>query len=476
MNIEQKGRANLSRTDDFFVPSSIATMFWRPRFLVDDPAMLHTAFLFWLVAAETPKRLAVCGAPDGAVFFALCQALDKHNIMAHNQWFGGWKDTASHKLLPTPPKLLRDHANLLYNDIATLTASVDPSEAAGSLRPNSLDLLFIDLTEQLSINQNNWLQCLKDTGLLLLHGTLSQQGETQQDLEDFLAGKNKIEFQIGDGLTIVLKDKARSARLESLLHVCADGGVPGEIALFYARLGQGIHAEAKETTLSTHLAKTRASLKALEKQQSETEKELSSLRKLVDDRGRTLSELQTSLFEAEQKLKQGEEAADKLQSRLDALQADKATLEQVHAEDNARTEAEQSLRLDEIAELTRQLSSLQAEKTAIEQAHAEDNARTETEQSQRLDEIAELTRQLSNLQAKKTALEKARAQDKARSDADQSLRFEEIAVLTRQLEVMRKSLEKKDTEVTSLKEDKEALLNSTSWRVTSPLRKLRRRF
>jgi hypothetical protein len=373
-------------------------MFWRPRFLVDTPAMLHTAFLFWLVAAETPRRLAVCGAPDGAVFFALCQALDKHNIMAHNQWFGGWKDATSHNLLTTPPKLLRDHANLLYNDIATLTASVDPSEAAGSLRPNSLDLLFIDLTEQLPIKQNNWLQCLNDTGLLLLHGTLLQRGKTRQDLEDFLAGKNKIEFQIGDGLTIVLKDKARSARLKSLLDVCADGDVPGEIALFYTRLGQGVHAEAKEVVLSTHLAKTRASLSARDKQQSETEIELSSLRKLVDDRNRSLSELQTALLESEQKREQRETAADKLQSSLDALQTAKATLEQSYAE------------------------------------------------------------------------------NKARSEAAQSLRFEEIAELTRQLEAMRKRLEAKDADVASLKKDKEALLNSTSWRVTSPLRKLRRSF
>ncbi|RVV97619.1 hypothetical protein EKE94_13900 [Mesobaculum littorinae] len=552
MSVERQGRSDLSRTDEFFVPSSIATMFWRPRFLVDSPAMLHTPFLFWLISAEAPRRLAVCGAPDGAVFFALCQALDKQNIMAQCQWFGGWTDGDGRKLLPEPPKPLRDHAALIYDDIAELTASVAPKDALGALRPGSLDLLFVDLAGQPEIDEEGWLQCLKDTGLLLLHGTRASQDVAREDLEIFLSDKNKIEFQIGDGLTVVLKEKGRSARLETLLRVCADGYIPGDIALFFTRLGQGVHSTAKEAAVSAELAKARSALKAASAKHDEAVSELEPLRKLVDERGRKLSELHTALYETEQRRVQAEDRAQaeeaeaqrseelaaltrqlsdleaahaeelfrasaaqdlrfeeiaELTRQLSSVRDDKTALEAAHAAELSRANAAQDLRFEEIAELTRQLSSVQAEKEALEATQAEGLARAEAAEARRLDEGEELRRQLSSVQAEKEALEAAYAEFRSRAEAARTRRFEELAELTRQAEAMRAKVGEKDAEIASikaeqgafwqkiesaqslhdelaqlreenkaLKEGNEALLNSTSWRVTSPLRALRRGF
>ncbi len=551
MSLEQHNRTDISRTDGFFVSSSLETMFWRPRFLVDSPAMLHVPFLFWLVAAETPRRLAVCGGQDGAVFFALCQALDKQNVFAQCQLFGGWKDSKGEALLTSAPKPLRDHAAQIYDDIAELVPAVEVGDAFDLIRPGSLDLLFVDLDRDPGTDPDTWLACLNETGVLLLHGTKARQRDQHKKLERFLDDKPKIEFQAGSGLTIVLKQGPRSARLQTLLSICSDGIVPGEIALFFNRLGQGMHLAGVEAETTIQLAKVRTSLKQAQEKQAQSEEEVSSMRALLDERGRKLSELQTFSFDAEQSLLKSEATQSELQARLEAVQAEKAALEEA-----------QALRFDEIAALTRKLEALQLEKTTMEEAqteltlsldalrkdktelekkHAEELRRHEEAQATRFDEIAALTKQLSASQSDKAALEKAHAEDmkraekaqaklkaslkaaqdeqaelraaqaqeKQRSEEAQAARFEETAELTRQLEKMRAQLDEKDVAFSALEAEKsslsqrlenleavqrttkedlerlqsenralqdhnDALLNSTSWRVTSPLRKIRR--
>ena len=48
-------------TLDIVTPQAIRTLFWRPRFLADEPALDHLPLLFWLTEAVAPACIVDLG-------------------------------------------------------------------------------------------------------------------------------------------------------------------------------------------------------------------------------------------------------------------------------------------------------------------------------------------------------------------------------------------------------------------------------
>lgn len=420
--------------DEMFSHSAASMMYWSPRFLIASPAAFHVPFLFWLIDCVQPRHLAVQGEADGMACLALCQALDKLNLPAKCDWYGGWKSPGTTTLRPELPPALTRQAQL-YNDLLNPMLQVSPEDALQAVRPASLDMLLVDASVlEEDCQPEEWLARLKETGILLIHRLSGLQGETRGQIEAFLQEQRVIDLPGGESLILVAKGNQHPPRLEKFLTLCAEADMPAALSLFMRRQGEAAAAVARDSSLTGNLQAAKA-------QNKTAKEEINALRTALEKRGQRLSALQVTAAQTAQD--------------LEAAQAQ-----------NQRYEQEQTIRFDEIADLT---GKLQAQETALEaatqtaqelQSLRDENQRYKQEQACRFDEIASLTNQIQN-------------RDKTHF-TDQNARFEEIANLTKMLETARKQLNQLKTDNHALQEHNTALLNSTSWRLTAPIRALKK--
>lgn len=416
---KQKPLSELSGSAASLEHLEIETTFQHPRFIVDSPVMLHVPFLFWIVSALQPRALAVYGVDDGAAYFALCQALDKRNINATCHGYGSWTNPKNQTPLSLPPQKLCDHATQLYNDIHELVACEKLTDALDQLRPSSIDLLFIDLLmlgEEKNLDCKAWINSLKNNGVLLLHGNqaLPNKSKLWEQIERASAECEKFEFLAGNGLTVFVKKGDASSQLKTLVHDLFNGERSHIIAPLLRRLGQGFAAQAKVNTHKRKAAQTQKALKLAQEKSQLINAELTELRSVFEMRSQKLSELQTTLFTRDAELMK---------------QADQANAEKVKLESECE-KIRAALKIREASEAVR------------------------------FEEIAILTRSLEEAQSRFDAYEVKISEQKTLFDSK-----------AKSLEI---ALSETQSEIKSLLADKAALLDSTSWRITSPIRKTKR--
>lgn len=443
------------RSDILFAPATIETMFWRPRFIVDTPQMQHAPFLFWLVAALRPLNVAVFGSGNGAAQFALCQAMDKLNLAGCCLGIGFWADQNTGKAGPVPATL-RDHASQLYDDIVHWRIESSPREALAAIAPGSLDLLFIDacdLPEGELPRAEEWLRVLHRDGVIVVHGKLSVDDGRN------LSGKLPvISFPDEQGLVVLTLSDAPPPRLRALQEASDQGTLPGEIGLFFRRLGQGHLAVARQAVTAEENRTLTSTLSDLRRERDEALTLGKEMREAYEARGRKLSELQEEFIERETRLAGFEQQIEANRQEASVLAA--------------KLKIEREARSVEVVALAAQMETArQQHEQMLADAKADAGAQVQ---------IIEL----------KQELDKAR-QKSARAGADlereRKTRFSETAALTRHMESLRHTAQKAEaelqqeskrlkTENARLEKQVTDLLNSTSWRVTAPMRKFKSAF
>lgn len=422
MQLSPAGEGLPDRREDLLSPAAVETLFWQPRFIADPALMLHVPLLFWLVEAARPARLAVLGAGEGAALFALCQALDKLNIAGRCEGIGFWTDARTGAPLASPPGAIRDHARQLYADLAHVRAAANAGAALDGIRDGSLDLLLVDLCRLpagVAPDLAEWRRVVKRDGLLVLHG-IAQSGTAGTGR--LIDQGPRLEFPDGAGLALLPQGEDLPPRLRALMRAAPDGIVAGEIGLVFRRLGQGLEAMARQAADAARADAGQKALAAAQKSQAEAEKVLAELRDAYDSRSRRLGELQAELFS--------------LRHETDQLHED-------------------------LAALTWQLE----ESRGNEKAQRE---RAETERATRFRETAALTGYLEELRDGGPALEELRAQLKRSEERNGGLQAE-LGAARQELEALR-------AENRRLSDYTAELLNSTSWRITAPMRKVKDTF
>jgi len=478
--------------------------------------MAHVPFLFWIVAALQPRQVATCGVGAGVAHFAFCQGMDKQNIPGRCRGLGCWGGPSSKSGALEVPKALNDHGEQFYSDVSTLSAVTDTYAMLQSLRSHSLDLLLVDLCELGEAEQpsyDEWLERLKPNGVLILHGIEALAGAPSQlsRIDAFLNGRERLEFRSGKGLAVVPLGGAHPPRLQALLKACPSGEVPGEVDLFFRRLGQGLEAVASNAALKPQLSKTRAAVKDAEKKVAAVEAEIKALEEAYEERSRKVAVSQSEAFAYQSQLAELQKA--EAEHRLEA-EKQANSLKEGLAASKAALEVEQRQRDEKEAELTRQLEAgaveleaLKVEFTAAQAREAEAKAALEAETHTRFEETAELTRQLEAarqreaqaetegeaIQAVRAELEAAQAEVTKLSlavEAQTRTRFEETAALTRMLEeaqshkaglsglqkqneTQRQHIEELKRELSEAHGVIDGLYQSTSWRVTAPMRRVK---
>lgn len=429
---------------EFFAPATIEPLFWRPRFIAQSPMLTHAPFLFWLVNVVRPRAVSVLGVGDGVGHFVLCQALDKLNLPGRCEGHGFWAETpadgepSGDEPAAVPPELAAHEARF-YDGLSFLHAHAASDQALQGIRPDSLDLLFVDLDRIADPvpEYDEWLARLKPDGILVLHGVNGlARHPGQEALARWLEDCARVEFPAGRGVAAVTQGSQPPHRLRTLMEICERGIVPADIDRIFRRLGQGLESLAGEAPLQARLDSMHQEIAAQKAVLRQTEKLLAQTREAHEQRNHKLAEFQSRVFDAEQGLTEARLLAD-LSARDTAI---------------AEARAEAELRI-----------------AAIREAGEKQVA---AERQVRFNETAILTRRL----------EEDRAAGDRQAAESAGLR-KEMAQLQKNLAQLQKNNEKQAAENIRLREKNrklenhvKELLNSTSWRITAPMRKVKTAF
>lgn len=425
-------------------------LFWQPRFAADPGILPQVPLLFWLVDALRPLRVAVLGTGQGGAFFALCQALDRLNLPARCLGYGIWGDETDRG---TVPAALADHAARFYGDLAELIACPSPEALAGRGASSGAELLFVDLTA-LPPDLPAVADLLAGTqAVAILHGTRTAEAgrELRALLERARRERRLCDFAAGAGLGLLAPAAGMPPQIDALARTCRNGVIAGETDRMLRRLGEGLAAMVRLP---------------VETQRAEAaEQGLSALETAYRLRGERLDELQAGVAAQETGIASLTADVEEMAGRIAALEAQKNGV-------LAAAEAAEAARAAEIADLTRDHGRATARLAQTETRLAEAETRLAAERDARFFETAALTRRLEERTAALAAGQAAaQARETAAQAAQQAQQAQEAAA-REQAERFAGIEDGLRREIAALADHNRLLLDSTSWRITAPLRKI----
>lgn len=414
----------------FNMPLSSKAIFWPARHPVASPLLNKLPFLFWLMETVRPRKAMQIGLGDGLIYMALCQAAERLG----GQTFCLGIDPGDS---PLPTDLQSPH-DAQYGDISILLKGLP---AGGSKLIRDADVLVLNshLDEELSrIILESWLPQLSKHAIVLVCEPTHVFGS--QDLRRVLldeAGHPVLTGTTSPGgefLDVILYGDDQPERLRRLASADDVSSLHMAARQVFGRLGQGIEDAQQIAVIKAETADRDHQIKTLQDQFEQCKSDLLTARSQI-------SLLQQSLESERTQTKTG------ISSEL---------------EHNAQWQknSDVTARMTEIGK-----SQINAKKT-----HADSQG-----------ELEVLRRQ------------------KAELEAEHAARIEDVAVLMQQHEVQLNDLQRShqqelkaiqhkhaeiQSEVVALREEKAALQgqynemvkgfhDSTSWRITKPLRSLK---
>lgn len=453
---------------DIFTPALVRALSWMPKFMIDSPVTMHVPMFYWLSCVLRPRRVIVLGANDGMAYFAFCEALEHLGAHSYCEAFGFWSDKNAEERRAPPPDNLKEHQEALYRGFSRLISCVTLDEALDHIKQQTVDLLFCDvgaLPAGTQLSCDRLLGFLSKPGVLLLHGTreAKQNNVGICGLDGFADTSYCVNFPEENGLTVVCSDGDLPIALQPVLNMAVDGFLRRDLEQLFLRSGQSLQAIAVGTADAKALQYAEKSVVDTQNRLQQTCKELSALRESYDLCRAALVKAQLEVFDLRGEL--AEVAA--LLSAAEAEAAD--ALNSLKDEQTARfKETEALVRMSE--EIRHKLGIAQA--ALVERAKECDAACLEAKAAIAAQTKAEAA--LTSAQAKGEAA-------KAELQAERHIRFEETATLTRLVEDLRgkirldaedyfRKLQEADEEKDQIQRHNQELLNSTSWRITAPMR------
>lgn len=451
-------------TSDPFAPAAFETLFLRPRYLVDTSSVAHVPFLFWACATQRMREVAVMGAGDGVLHFALCQMLEGMKDGASCVGYGFWKNDEETEQAHSVPPALAKHQEMLYEEISQLSPQADLDALIDNISEASLDLLLLDLAASpngLAQRAEALVGKLRKGGVLFVHGetTVTEDSPDAAALERFTKAHESVHFATAQGFRMYLPTGEMPHHLGALLEASKNGRPPLSVEKVFRRVGEGLlgivraSAEQAARVEAEDLAdKNRTALKAVEDK-------LQNLDEAYYHRTRKVAQLESQLFDSRATIAE-------LRAQMSAREAEMEAVKTVHQSEIDKLGANYMGEIDEvrssyearIEQLETRLAGLTAETVAeIEDLKAARESEIGELKSYYEARLAELGGELSNeldervaALAKETARREAIEKDlKAANEA----RFSETTALTRMTETLR-------AEIATLKRAHGAALNA----------------
>lgn len=398
-------------TSGIVTSANIESLFCQPLYLRQAPVLPWLRLLFWLVLTLRPRCVLTMGLGNGVGHFALAQAMART---------GGETCLA---IGTASPDMLSAQAR--YPSLSQIV----PTATGTDLAPN---LVLIDRT---ALPEGPAPDLPAATVVLL--GT-----------DDLAPGRQRITLPEPQGLAIILSGHETAAPLLALRDACTDGVLPAGIARLF-RLD--IAAEAAPTPAP----ETQRLRRRLAEAGAARDTAVAEALHLRQQMAQAEAAQQVALAKARAAVRRADE---RLASTAEALAASKTEAQAAKA-----AAAQASRRLDRIAGL------LKAARTEAQTSNA-----TATQTAKRLETTQEaLKAARANLQTERatgarTARHLARTERAlATAQAASATAAGQNATLRRQIAALRQNLAAARTETA-------AMIASRSWRLTAPLRWLRR--
>jgi len=429
--------------------SSSGTELEYPDRIVEPGSWLgHVPFAFWLIEALQPKVVVELGVHTGNSYCAFLQAIHRLGLDARCFGVDHWKGDEHAGLYGEEViRELRAYHDPRYGAFSTLlrTSFLD---ALPYFSDGTIDLLHIDgfhSYEAVAADFASWRCKMSARGIVLFHDiNVRERGfGIWRFWEELSAQFPHFEFLHSHGLGVVyLGSETLSGPLEALFSTASNGEA---IQRYFSRLGASITERlaaavqaAEPERLRQQLTEIERAFHALEDQVRDRDGRIAAaageIRRLIEE----VAGRDHRLGVAEGQLKHLREEVARRDQRLLAVEAKLGRLE---AEHQARL-VEIQRELSSAKAMERHAADLQAELTALRSTH-------EREISQVLDLRDELA--------------KAKLQTQVSSQIQQQQLARTILL---QRELLSANLEKR-----VYQGQVEELLQSTSWRLSLPLRK-----
>jgi glycosyltransferase involved in cell wall biosynthesis/GT2 family glycosyltransferase len=413
-------------------------LFWRPsRLGVDSAWFGHVPFAHWIVGAHRPRSIVELGAHNGVSYAAFCEAVLRARLecraLAVDTWRGD--EHAGFYGEQVYAELTKFHDERYAGFSALMRCTFD--EALPYVLDGSIDLLHIDGRhhyDDVKHDYTSWLPKLSDRAVVLFHDTNVRErdfgvfrlwGELSQAHPSF-------EFLHGHGLGVLAVGPRVVGAVAELCRLRDEPAV-GALRERFALLGERWIATRdmqRQQLVQNDIA---AKLK-------QVTEELATTRQWADTAQTELNKLfpmYTALIETHRGVR-----ANLARARYDVAGrerelAERAAELRAHAAQVAARDAELEARAAELRGRDASLASAAAAMARAQAEMAHLRGQLARMRDERDDALAEFTRTLQHAQLGATALAEAH------------------------------------TYISGLEAAQAAILSSTSWRLTAPLRRLR---
>ncbi|MFP6558160.1 rhamnan synthesis F family protein [Paraburkholderia sp. B3] len=462
------------------IESLSPSSFWVPHYFCQSAWIEHAPFAFWLTDALRPKRFVELGSHYGYSYFAFCQAIERLGIStaayAVDTWQGdehaGFYDNSVYEAVLA--------TNQRYAGFSRLNRATF-AEAAEYFSDASIDLIHIDgrhFYDDVKEDYESWLPKLTKDAIVLFHDTnVRERGfGVWKFFEELSAKYPSFQFNHGNGLGVL----ARGAIPEKLTSLfAAKGSEIDQIRSMYSSLG-GLLVPRRQL-----MAKTEAIAEMLKDGADVSANAAETLARISDwdpqiqvIRSAIERYKANALASAPAALHAAQARASELEAAIAVLNEEVAQIRALRVSEEAETQgirrANESLRADIEAsnatalELQRDNAQLQAILNECEAETATLRSAVELTKSTEKKRPAE---DLRSLLAEMVIQERRHVQ--ALSDrADHIARegVEKDAVIA-SLRDSINHLSHQNVEYTRASDELIAIRNSTSWKMTLPVRR-----
>jgi hypothetical protein len=391
--------------------------FWTPELTVPDSAWLeHAPFAYWLIGVLRPRIFVELGTQSGFSYFCFCQAVQRLKAQTECHAIDTWKgDEHTGFYGEEVFAEVRKHNEHQFSAFSTLIRSTF-DEAVGYFIDNTVDLLHIDgrhFYDDVRSDFERWRCKLSDRAVVIFHDTnVRERGFGVFKLWNELSQSHPhFEFTHGNGLGVMGIGDALPQKIKDLFSTSVDAATKCQIQRVYGRLGAAVAFQAKSQFVDIVERQARTLKGALLDQESAA----ATLNQSLTQRINEVEVLRQALSERDVKTSLLNQAL------IAAREQETAVIERLGF---ARAERE---------ELNRTLSSVRAQLSSA------------------TTELSSARAQLSSARAELSSV-RAQLAEQQELAAGQHRNFEGI--------------------LNNLQHSLDIIRNSTSWRMTGPLRVL----